>query len=271
MRALLVFLLACSSAPHTVVPASSTSRATLGDTFTVESKILGETRTINVYVPPDYDKTKDRFPVLYMPDGGMDEDFPHIVGAVDVSIKNAIIRPVIVVGVKNTERRRDLVGPTVLAEEQKLAPKAGGADNFRAFFREELKPLIAQRYRTTQESALIGESAAGLFAVETLLVEPSLFDAYIAADPSVWWNEQALVRTTAPSKLAWWTTGAKQLYVATADDERTIEAIAFLDRLVSIYAPPITFWNEAMPDEQHGTIFPRAALHGIRWVFAAPR
>jgi uncharacterized protein len=271
MRALVfVVFVACGSSPASVVPASSPSRATLGDTFTVESKILGEQRTINVYVPPDYDKSQDRFPVLYMPDGGMAEDFPHVVGSVDVSIKNAIIRPVIVVGVQNTERRRDLPGPTVVPDEREAAPKAGGSDKFRAFFRDELKPLIAQRYRTTAESALIGESLGGLFAVETLLVEPALFDAYIAADPSLWWNEQSLVRTVASTKLAWWTAGPKQLYIATADHPPMLEAVAILERLLSIDAPPITYKREEMPDEHHGSIFPRAALRGIRWVFAAP-
>jgi enterochelin esterase-like enzyme len=118
----------------------------------------------------------------------MTEDFPHVVGSVDVSIKNAVIRPIIVVGVQNTERRRDLVAATVVAEEREAAPHAGGADRFRAFLRDELRPAIAARYRTSAETAIIGESLAGLFALETFVVEPTLFDAYIAVDPSVWWN-----------------------------------------------------------------------------------
>src|SRR5512139_918794 len=173
MRAwLFVVLVACKAPPpptSALGPAPG-GRTTLGDTFTVDSKVLGERRVINVYVPPDYAKTEARYPVLYMPDGGMAEDFPHVVGAVDVSIKNEVIRPVIVVGIENTERRRDLVGPTTVAEEQQAAPHAGGADRFRRFLRDELKPLIAARYRTTAESAIIGESLAGLFVVETFIV-----------------------------------------------------------------------------------------------------
>src|SRR5688500_4958298 len=107
---LLLVLGACGGRPTTLQPESVTP-ASIGETLTIDSKILGERRTINVYVPPDYAKG-ERYPVLYMPDGGMNEDFPHVVGSVDVSIKNAIIRPVIVVGVQNTERRRDLPGPT---------------------------------------------------------------------------------------------------------------------------------------------------------------
>jgi predicted alpha/beta superfamily hydrolase len=205
-----------------------------------------------------------------MPDGGMAEDFPHVVGSVDVSIKNAVIRPLIVVGVENTERRRDLVGPTTLEEERQIAPHAGGADKFRAFLRDELKPLINRRYRTTSESALIGESFAGLFVLETFIVEPTLFDGYISVDPSVWWNEQSLVRSAGPN-LASWTAGPKSLYVATADYQETIDAVTTLMTLLRIYAPAgVTWIYEPMPNEHHNTIFPTAALRGIRTLFAIP-
>jgi predicted alpha/beta superfamily hydrolase len=267
MRSVVVAVLVACSAPNkrpAPAPPPPTQPATLGETRTLDSRILGETRTINVYLPPDYTKGDARYPVLYMPDGGMDEDFPHVVGSVDVSIKNALIRPVIVVGVKNTVRKRDLVGPTKLEEEKQLIPEAGGSERFRRFLRDELKPMIEARYRTTKESALIGESAAGLFVIETFLVEPALFDAYIAADPSVWWNEQELVRGAHP-RLAWWTAGPKKLYFATAEMQEGIEILATALR---IQAPAGLAWvHDPMPHETHGTIFPAAALRGIRWVF----
>ena len=219
---------------------------------------------MNVYLPPDY--AKGAFPVLYMPDGGMNEDFPHVAGAVDVSIKNAVIRPLIVVGVQNTERRRDLAPITTVPDEQKAAPKAGGTEKFRDFLRDELKPAIAQRYRITKESGIIGESLAGLFVVETFVDEPALFDHYIAADPSVWWNEQHLVRHAFP-KLAWWSAGPKSLYIANSS-EGDADGVAMLIRALESYAPPVTWTYEPMPDERHGTIYPRAALRGIRKIFA---
>src|SRR5690349_14287104 len=95
--ACLLVLAACVRGPAPSAPAApaKSSVAALGTTFTLDSSVLGERRTINVYVPPDYATSGVRYPVLYMPDGGMGEDFPHVVGAVDVSIKNGIIRPVI--------------------------------------------------------------------------------------------------------------------------------------------------------------------------------
>jgi predicted alpha/beta superfamily hydrolase len=267
MKLLFVLLAACAGASQQAARVEVSPKAVLGDTLTLESKVLGERRVINIYVPPDYAASKDRYPILYMADGGMNEDFPHVVGSVDVSIKNAVIRPVIVVGIQNTERRRDLVGPTVVAEEQKAAPHAGGNERFRTFLRTEVKPLIAERYRTSGETAFVGESLAGLFTVETLLVEPTLFDSYIAADPSVWWNEAQLVRDAA-MHLARWNTGAKTLYVASSQDDLdhgSRELVAAIRRS----GAPIAVTYEPMPAETHGTIFPTAALHGIRLVFAA--
>lgn len=267
---LLALVASCAIArqPASPVPARVVVAA-LGETLVLDSKILGERRVINVYVPQGYATSATRYPVLYMPDGGMTEDFPHVVGSVDVSIKNAVIRPVIVVGIENTERRRDLVGPTALPEELKLAPHAGGADRFRAFLRDELKPLIDSRYRSTAESALIGESLAGLFVVETFLIDPKLFDGYIAADPSVWWNEQSVVRG-AGTRLASWTFGTKSLYIATADEQDIQAGVTILTTALRNHAPASVSWlHEPMPYEHHNTIFPTAALHGIRRLFAA--
>ena len=264
----LLALVACSRPPsvpaHPIAPAA----ITLGETFSVESLALRERRVINVYLPPDYATSGARYPVLYMPDGGMKEDFPHVVGSVDVSIKNGVIRPMIVVGVENTDRRHDLTGGTQTPEEQAAAPRAGGSAAFRTFFKRELKRIIATRYRTTNESALIGESLAGLFVVETFLEDPALFDGYIAVDPSLQWNEQAVARS-ANERLVDLADTPKRLFVATADEPAIQAGVAILMSSLRIRAPAGVTWTyEPMPDEHHSTIFAIAALRGIRTLFA---
>jgi hypothetical protein len=268
----IVVALGCTT-PHAPVapPASTVRPLVIGETFTVDSKVLGERRVINVYLPPDYATTGQRYPVLYMPDGGIKEDFQHITGLVDVSIKNEVIRPMMVVGIENTERRRDLVGPTTVAKERELAPHAGGADRFRMFLRDELKPLIAARYRTTAESTLIGESLAGLFVVETLLVEPTLFDSYIAVDPSVWWNEQAAVRVAA-ARFDAWSVPPRRLYVTTGDLPEMQQGVAvLLEAWRSHHPAGLDIHYDPLPDQQHNTIFPVAALRAFRYLFAKPQ
>src|ERR1700749_1180503 len=178
----------------TTAAAQSAAPLVIGETFTVDSKVLGETRRVNVYMPPAYTESKSaRLPVLYMPDGGIGEDFLHVAGLVQVSVGNGTMRPFILVGIENTERRRDMTGPTESERDKKIAPRVGGSAAFRAFIRRELMPQVKSRYRTTDETAIVGESLAGLFVVETLLKEPELFDTYIAFDPSLWWNDGKLV------------------------------------------------------------------------------
>ena len=82
-----------------------------------------------------------------MPDGGMAEDFLHVAGLLQVSVGNGTMRPFLLVGIENTERRRDMTGPTEIADDKKIAPRVGGSAAFRKFIRDELMPLVKQRYR----------------------------------------------------------------------------------------------------------------------------
>jgi predicted alpha/beta superfamily hydrolase len=234
------------------------------DSFTVQSRALGEARPINVYLPPQYRASPrgaaERIPVLYMPDGGLDEDFPHVVHTVDSLIAGRIIRPVIVVGVPNTERRRDLTGPTRVRSDSAIAPRVGGSAAFRRFLRAELVPEVERRYRTTKERAIIGESLAGLFIVETFLEDPTLFTHYIALDPSVWWNAGMLV-DSAGSRLARLDKAPRTLYLATSREPSTAVGSARLDSLLRAAPPKGLRWRyEARPDLEHSTIF--RALEG---------
>jgi predicted alpha/beta superfamily hydrolase len=250
-------------------PVAGPAPLIVGETFRLDSRILAEPRVINVYLPPGYRRGREHYPVLYMPDGGIAEDFLHVMGTVDVSIRNQVVRPMIIIGIENTERRRDLTGPTDVAEDRKIAPRVGGAERFRQFLGAELKPYVAAHYRVAAQSAIIGESLAGLFVIETLLLQPGLFDSYIAIDPSVWWNAQALVRGAA-ARFAAWSAGPKQLYVATAGDGTSKEGVATLTAALEAAQPRGLVWHaEAMPDERHATIYPVAAIRALRLLFAA--
>ncbi len=253
-----------------ITPAGAGQKASpliIGETFTIDSKILRETRRINVYLPPGYQESaKARFPVLYMPDGGLGEDFLHIAGLIQVSVGNQTMRPFILVGIENTERRRDMTGPTENPEDKKIAPRVGGSENFRAFLRQELMPQIKTRYRTTSETAIVGESLAGLFVIETFFLEPDLFDTYIAFDPSLQWNNQRLVND-APERLRTRLKLEKTLYYASGGDGYT-EIMQRFSEILAKDAPPHIHWHyEPMPEEKHATIYHPAALKAFRALF----
>ena len=58
-----------------------------------------------------------------MPDGGIGEDFLHVAGLLQVSVGNGTMRPFLLVGIENTERRRDMTGPTRVEEDRRIAPR----------------------------------------------------------------------------------------------------------------------------------------------------
>lgn len=240
----------------------------IGQTFTVTSSVLGEVRRINVYRPAIYgDTTNSSLPVLYMPDGGISEDFLHIAGLLQISVLNGTMRPFLLVGIENTERRRDLTGPTRIAADSGIAPRVGGSAAFRRFIRTELMPIIEARYRTTAESAIIGESLAGLFVVETFLYEPSLFDTYIAFDPSLWWNDSHLL-SEAGQRLSTGTYAGKALYLASSSEAELADLTRRLAAALEAASPEGATWHYyAMPQESHGTIYHPAALAAFRRLF----
>jgi predicted alpha/beta superfamily hydrolase len=167
---------------------------TIGETHTLASKPLAQERTVNVYLPADYATSGKTYSVLYLIDGGMDQDFLHITGTSALGALWARSQELIVVGVATKDRRRELTGPTQDAALLKEFPTAGGSAAFRAFIRDEVMPMVSQTYRTSGETAVIGESLAGLFIVETYLTEPDLFDHYAAISPSLWWDDERLSR-----------------------------------------------------------------------------
>lgn len=249
--------------------AENAAPLTIGETFTLQSKTLNEARRINVYLPPGYAEASDqRFPVLYMPDGGLAEDFLHIAGLVQVGVGNGTMRPFVLVGIENTERRRDLTGPTQNEQDKKIAPHVGGSAAFRKFLRGELMPEVKARYRTTAETAIVGESLAGLFVIETFLLEPDLFDTYIAIDPSLWWNDGALVKSAA-ERLRGQPKSRKWLWFSSSGEERGDGTERLHAVLQTANAPAGLLWRfERMPEEKHSTIYHPAALMAFRAVFA---
>jgi predicted alpha/beta superfamily hydrolase len=242
---------------------------TIGETFTIESRALQETRRINVYLPAAYSaEAGARLPVLYMPDGGIAEDFLHVAGLVQVLTGNGTMRPFILVGIENTERRRDLTGPTTNEADMKIAPRVGGSATFRVFLRDELMPLVEARYRTTNERAIIGESLAGLFVVETFVVAPQMFDTYIAFDPSLWWNDAKLVHESKDT-LGARSMSKKRLFLATSDEKGIVQPTeAFVAVLRTLNVQGLRWDHHRMPDEKHSTIYHPAALRALRTVFA---
>jgi predicted alpha/beta superfamily hydrolase len=245
---------------------------TIGETVTLQSKILDEKRTILVSTPPGYDQTGQHYLVLYMTDG--DAHLTHTRGTVDFLARNGLMPQVIIVGVTNTDRTRDLspthvASRTVNGQEYEF-PTSGGAPKFLDFFEQELFPYVDANYRTLPLRFFTGHSFGGLFALNAFFSHPSMFKAVIAVSPSLDWDDDLPIRQ-AESFFDGRDALEATLFVSMANEEEGDPAPTHLDRLEKELkkADVESFeWQiMRMPDETHGSVVLRTHYWGLRKAF----
>jgi hypothetical protein len=176
---------------------------TIGTRDSIHSAILKEKRTFLVYTPPSYRDTTwtpQRYPVLYLLDG--DAHFHSVSGLVQIlgtGINGTYAIPeMIVVAIANTDRTRDMT-PTRVEKgfDGWPAPRlktSGGMANFLSFIRSELIPRIDSTYRTSPYRIFVGHSLGGITVINALYTIPETFNAYVAIDPSLWWDDRVLLK-----------------------------------------------------------------------------
>ncbi|UAB76900.1 alpha/beta hydrolase [Erythrobacter sp. SCSIO 43205] len=176
--------------------------------------VLDEEREINVVLPAGYaDEPERQWPVVIMLDGGGQQDLMLGVGIHNWNRLWGRSKEAIWVGIETKDRQRELLPPTRDAAEQERYPTAGESAVFRDWLIDTILPLIAARYRGNGEVFLVGESAAGHFAVETWASGTDAFSGYAAISPSFQWDEQSLSHAISgqPANRA-------PLYVSLADE-----------------------------------------------------
>ena len=160
------------------------SAIVIGTRYELASKVLGERRSVDVHLPPNYSSSFGRCPVLIVLDPG--EYFRHVAATADLLARARATPPLIVVGVHSSDRRRDLT-PT----EVQGFPGSGGADAFLSFVADELLPWLDNRYRTAPYRIVVGQSWGGLFGVHALTRRPDAIQACIALEPKLGWGDGA--------------------------------------------------------------------------------
>ena len=197
---------------------------TIGEKIEFQSKILNESRILNIYLPNGYSKDSiKKYPVIYLLDGSIDEDFIHISGLVQFGSFSWInmIPESIVIGISNIDRKRDFTFPTNNKRDKKNSPTTGESDNFMNFIEKELQPLIDRNYKTDTIKTLIGQSLGGLLATEILYKKPDLFDNYIIVSPSLWWDNESLLKVKPINYQS-----KKSIYISVGKDGKVMERTA---------------------------------------------
>ena len=173
----------------------------------VISRYLPHRRDLVVYLPPDYEESNRRYPVLYLHDGQnlFDPETAYVRGmdwkvdeTADQLIRADEIEPLIIVGIFNTGVHRiEEYTPT---RDRKLG--GGHARLYGRMLVEEIKPFIDERYRTLDgpnNTGLGGSSLGGLATLYLGFTYPEVFGKLAVLSPSVWWDNKAILKIIANS------------------------------------------------------------------------
>jgi hypothetical protein len=251
-------------------PANERQPIVLGVTDKIKSTELGETRSINVYLPKGYNVNSDTsYPVIYLLDGGVDEDFIHVVGI--AQFLNGIVDTMpkcIIIGIGNVDRKRDFTYPTNVEKDKKDYPTTGGSAKFIAFIEKELQPYVQKKYKAGAHKTLIGQSLGGLLATEILFKKPELFTNYLIVSPSLWWDKESLF-SKPYSQFKEAKTGSKRVFIAIGSEGLQMENDAKkLQESLSAPDKAIKVTFAQMPEENHLTILHNAVYKGLEVLFA---
>jgi predicted alpha/beta superfamily hydrolase len=286
---LLVWL--CTLATMAQAQTIQNNTVVIGRVDSLTSAVLKEKRKVWVYVPAganDLAYAPQRYQVLYLLDG--DAHFASVMGMVQQLSEvnsNTVCPEMIVVGIPNTDRTRDLT-PTHVASAPGLSAEgvktSGGGENFTAFLEKELIPYIDAHYPTLPHRTLVGHSFGGLLVMNTLLHHPSLFENYVALDPSMWWDGGKLLRE-APSLLAQPRFAGRSLFVGIANTMPTgfdtvqvrrdtspvtdfmRSKLTLRDELARHPANGLRVLSHYYPDDTHSSVTLPATYDALRFLF----
>lgn len=231
------------------------------------SKVLNEQRNIKICLPEEYKPgSNTKYDVVYITDGKTHlDDFLFIY---KFAKHENFLPPLILIALPNTYtsegnmRDRDFL-PEKTADNK----KAGGANNFIAFLKDELMPYIDKKLPTSGENSLFGHSLGGVFTMYVLLKEPGLFTNYYCSDPAFPWNNRRIItmaaetfKNTTELDKTLWINGVKETYrnvgIEKMDSVLTALAPKGLRRKTSIY-----------PNETHMSVRLKGIYDGLKYAY----
>lgn len=259
------------------VIAQNNESITIGKKEIIYSKVLSENRKIWIYTPNITSQSVSpdkRYPVLYLLDG--DAHFFSTVGIIQQLSQangNGVLPEMILVAIENTNRLRDFVPSDDL---NKTNP-------FINFLSSELIPYIDKNYNTAPYKLLVGHSLGGLTAIDVLTKFSQLFNAYIAIDPSMWYNNEKFLNNTI-DQLPKQNMNGKRLFVGTANsiprgmtisqikndnsfETQHIRSIFKLDEFLKANTNGLLYAQKYYENERHNAVPLLSEYDGLRFIF----
>lgn len=258
---------------------------TIGRVDSVWSATLQEQRRILIYTPPSYEDTTylpQRYPVLFLLDG--DAHFHSVTGLLQIlgtGVNATFVVPeMIVVAIPNTDRTRDLT-PTRTEKDPQGKPQpflktSGGMPRFFDFLRTELIPHVERNYRTAPYRIFVGHSLGGITTINALYTIPDVFNAYVAIDPSLWWDDRLLLKQ-ARERVSKPGLGGRTLFVGQANtispDDTSANNVhhsaimQFNSVMESYNRSGLRYAYRYYPADDHGSVPLIAEYDALRFIF----
>ncbi len=173
------------------------------DVFEVTPQHIDHSFFINISLPLSYRADGTAYPLVLALDA--DAAFALMSGILHLLEMEQRIPPVILAAIgygvpflHPGNRRNNDYPPTQAHDPTETAGPSvvgGGAPHLLKFIREELMPLLAERYPLDLKTTVFsGVSFGGLFGTYTLLHQPEAFSHYLIGSPSLWWDDRVCFR-----------------------------------------------------------------------------
>lgn len=273
----LLSLTLCFGLTQTSIHAFANDSIQIGKTYQLTSAVLKEQREIQIYLPQSYEQYPNQtYPVIYLLDG--ESNFHYLTAIVDKLSKAPYpsIPEMIVVGIVNTERSRDLT-PTVQKVDAKtdrvIEGQTGGNATFFNFLENELMPDIEKKYRSSGFNIMIGHSFGGITALNHMLNGQKNMQAYIVHDPSIWWDNEVMLKAFQKAKNK--NMQHKQLFLTQAGGSTIQTAVDRHDNAIQKFNQYLSGQNlknlnykfAQYTDENHGSVTMKGNLDALRYLF----
>ena len=234
-------------------------------------------RVYSVYIqlPKSYKNKQDKtYPVIYLTDAPY--TFPIVAGATRFPMNTGKMQQAIIVAIGyekgsigSASRIRDYT-PTFTKDWKK---QTGNAQGHIKFIKNTVFPYIEQNYRASHtQKTYIGNSLGGLFGATILFTEPDLFSHYIIGSPSIWFNNNALLKFKVHRPKT-----AIKVYISVGEKEtpafgegqNMVEgAKQLVQKINALNSDKIQLKSVVIEGASHATAFPTTAIQGLDWVYS---
>ena len=288
----LVFSLAASvsAIASAATPAPYLLKGT--DVVDVRAAHLDRDYQLFISLPPSYEKTTRRYPVVFVTDA--DYAFPLIRSmARRLGTGSHGVEEFILVGLSYAKgdtpeysRRRDYT-PTATTEQGRVSdmpgrtPKFGESEGYRRFIKDEVFPVVAQRYRADmQRKVFAGHSYGSLLGLHIAFTEPAMFSHYILGSPSLWYGKRVMFEREKAYAASHKNLNANFYFAVggyetlkpgsgdtryNTDDDMVADLREFESILKKRQYPGLKLETSVLAEEDHLSVAPAIITRGLKW------